>query len=122
MNMSKNPQRIGKYELQERLRLGELAETWKALDIQSQSHVTIKILQADLQIDHDFFSRFLREAPKLASVHHSNIVPIYDIQTSRLPETDITIAYIARDYVEGPTLADYIYSASRLKKFPPAAD
>src|SRR6266704_1548329 len=115
---SSNPQRIGKYELRERLGRGGMAEVWKAFDPQLQRFVAIKIMHADLQNDPDFMNRFLREARVVASLHHPNIVQIHDFQISRPPESDSTIAYMVMDYIEGPTLAEYIRETSSMGKFP----
>src|SRR5260370_33707462 len=74
------PQYLGKYELQQQLGRGGMAEVWKALDTQLQRYVAIKILHTNLQNDPDFIKRFLREARPVASLHHPNIVQIYDFQ------------------------------------------
>ncbi|HJT56106.1 MAG TPA: protein kinase [Ktedonobacteraceae bacterium] len=116
--MSTAAQRLGKYELCERLGRGGMAEVWKALDTQLQRYVALKILHADLQNDPSFITRFEREAQVIASLHHPNIVQIHDFQISRPPETSNTIAYMVMDYVEGQTLADYVRSTSRIGKFP----
>ncbi len=114
--------RLGRYELQEQLGSGGMAEVWKALDSQLHRYVAIKILHADLQNDPDFLTRFLREARVVASLHHPNIVQIYDFQISRPPESKSSFAYMVMDYVEGQTLADYIATTSRQGKFPPGEE
>ena len=119
---SSGPRRLGKYELRERLGRGGMGEVWKAFDTQLQRYVALKFLHADLQNDPSFVSRFEREAQVIASLHHPNIVKIYDFQISQPPESESTIAYMVMDYVEGQTLANYIRSTSRLGKFPSAAD
>src|SRR2546423_9650290 len=118
--MSTSTQRLGKYELRERLGRGGMAEVWKALDTQLQRYVALKILHADLQNDPSFITRFEREAQVIASLHHPNIVQIHDFQISRPPESSNTIAYMVMDYVEGQTLADYIRSTSRIGRVPSA--
>ena len=120
--MNTNPQRMGKYELQELLGRGGMAEVWKAFDPQLLRHVAIKILHPDFLNDAAFVSRFEREAQVIASLRHPNIVQIYDFQVSRPPETSSTIAYMVMDYIEGATLANYIRKTSRIGKFPPESD
>ena len=115
-------QHLGKYELRERLGRGGMAEVWKAFDPQLERYIAIKILHADLQTDPEFMSRFAREGRLIASLHHPNIVQIYDFQTSDSPESHHPIAYMVMDYVEGPTLAAYLRNTSRLGKYPPPAD
>lgn len=116
--MNTIPRRLGKYELQEKLGRGGMGEVWKAFDTQLQRNVAIKLLHADLQSDPNFVSRFQREAQVIASLHHPNIVQIYDFQVSQPPESESTTAYMVMDYVEGQTLANYIRSTSRTGQFP----
>ena len=85
--MSTNPQRLGKYELLERLGQGGMAEVWKARDTQLQRYVAIKILHANLQEDPNFITRFEREAQLIASLHHPNIVQVHDFEVARSPES-----------------------------------
>src|SRR5216683_6305204 len=116
--MSANLQRLGKYELLERLGQGGMAEVWKAHDTQLQRYVAIKLLHANLQEDPNFITRFEREAQLIASLHHPNIVQIHDFQVSPVAETGDPIAYMVMDYVEGQTLADYIRNTSASRHFP----
>src|SRR3989454_2695643 len=119
--MSTNSQRLGKYELLERLGQGGMAEVWKARDTQLQRYVAIKILHANLQEDPNFITRFEREAQLIASLHHPNIVQVHDFQVSRPLESEAPIAYMVMDYIEGGTLEDYIAGTSATGKFPSPA-
>src|SRR5712691_4815506 len=118
--MSTSPKRLGKYELQQRLGRGGMAEVWKAFDTQLHRYVAIKVLHADLQNDPDFMNRFIREGRVIASLHHPNIVQIYDFQTLNESGSSSPVAYMVMDYVDGQTLAEYLRNTSRLGKFPPA--
>ncbi len=122
--MSTGPRRIGKYELQELLGRGGMAEVWKAFDAQLERYVAIKLLHADLQSDPDFMMRFEREAQAVASLHHPNIVKIHDFQTSA--DKGIAqsgpAAYMVMECIKGQTLTEYISNTSRIGKFPSAAD
>ena len=121
--MSTGPRRLGKYELQEPLGRGGMGQVWKAFDPQLQRYVAIKLLLADLQSDPDFVARFKREAQFIASLHHPNIVQIYDFHfAADSPASDSSIAYMVMDYVEGQTLAGYIHNTSHQRQFPPAVD
>ncbi len=120
--MSTEPRRLGKYELRERLARGGQGEVWKAFDPQLRRYVAIKQLHADFQSDPDFTSRFEREGQFIASLHHPNIVQIHDFQLVHTPEQDTTTAYMVMDYIEGPTLTDYIRNTSRKGQFPTVAD
>ena len=80
--MSIRPRRLGKYELQEQLGHGGMAEVWKALDTQLQRYVAIKLLHANL-----------KETPILSPVSsakhsllpHCTIPTLYKSMTFRLP-------------------------------------
>ncbi|GCE17876.1 protein kinase domain-containing protein [Dictyobacter kobayashii] len=117
------PQRLDKYELIERLGHGGVAEVWKALDTQLQRYVAIKMLHPNLRDDPHFVARFQREAQLIAALHHPNIVQIHDFQIYQPPEASGTayfpLAYMVMDYVEGQTLAEYIYATSSVGKVPP---
>jgi len=125
MSTETEPRRLGRYELQERLGRGGMAEVWKALDTQLQRHVAIKVLHADLRTDPNFTSRFEREAQLIAVLHHPNIVQIYDFQISFANNTtggsgadaDEPAAYMIMDYVEGQTLAQYLHKTAQQGKF-----
>ena len=120
--MSTNQRRIDKYILQQRLGYGGMAEVWKAYDPQLQRYVAIKILHADLQADPEFLERFIREARVIASLYHPNIVQLHDFQISQTAEPNNTIAYMVMEYIEGPTLAEYMDQKSHAGKFPPTSD
>src|SRR5690348_864590 len=119
--MSTSSQRLGKYELLERLGYGGMAEVWKALDTQLQRYVAIKLLHANLRDDPNFASRFQREAQLIAQLHHPNIVKVHDFQIAPAanPTTSNTpLAYMVMDYVEGQTLATYLHATSRQGSIP----
>ncbi len=115
--MSTPPRRIGKYELREHLGRGGMAEVWKALDTQLGRFVAIKILHPDLQSDPSFVIRFEREARVIASLHHPNIIQIYDFHIAQPPEVETTLAYMVMDYVDGPTLAHYLHHTAHIGMF-----
>lgn len=114
-------ERLGKYEMLERLGRGGMGEVWKARDTQLRRYVAIKLLNAAYQDKSDFVTHFMREAQLVASLHHPNIVQIHDFQLIDSPGAS-TKAYMVMDYVEGGTLAGYIRETVRKGIFPPAAD
>jgi eukaryotic-like serine/threonine-protein kinase len=122
--MTTHPRNLGRYELQQILGRGGMAEVWKAYDTQLRRAVAIKILHTDLQNDPQFLSRFEREAQAIASLHHPNIVQIYDFHVSRQPELvqEGLTCYMVMTYVEGQTLARSIRNTSRVGKISPVDD
>jgi len=119
--MSKELERLGKYELLTRLGQGGMGEVWKARDTQLRRYVAIKFLHTNLQDNPDFVTHFMREAQLVASLQHPNIVQIHDFQLADTQGSGIT-AYMVMDYIEGGTLADYIRATSRKGIFPPSPD
>jgi eukaryotic-like serine/threonine-protein kinase len=125
--VSTNLQQLRTYQLQERVGSSSIAEVWKAFDLQSQHSVALKIFRSDLQNDPYFMTRFWnlpfsQEAQKLLSLEHPNIVKIHSFQISRPSEAEHPVAYVVMDYVEGPTLADYLRDTSYKQAFPSATD
>ena len=116
--MGMNQSRLGKYELRGHLRPGAVGDIWKAFDTQQRRYVAIKIIQVNTQTNADFIQRFYREAEMLAALRHPNIVPVQDYRVAQ-SESE---AYIIMDYVEGPTLADYLSTTSHKGRIPPPAE
>ncbi len=114
-------ERLGKYELLERLGRGGMGEVWRAYDTGLRRYVAIKLLHADLQANPDFVTHFMREAQLVASLQHPNIIQIHDFQLADTQGTSVK-AFMVMDYIEGGTLADYIAKTVRKGLFPPATD
>lgn len=114
-------ERLGKYELLERLGHGGMGEVWKAHDTGLRRYVAIKLLHADLQANPDFVTHFMHEAQLVASLQHPNIVQIHDFQLAGTQGSSVK-AFMVMDYIEGGTLADYIAKTVRKGLFPPAGD
>src|SRR2546421_6690711 len=114
-SMGTNQSHLGKYKLQERLGRSVVGETWKAFDTQERRDVAIKIIPVDAQTGADFTSRFYREAQALVTLQHPNIVPVRDFRVAQ----NGSEAYIISDYVDGPSLADYINTTAHAGKIPP---
>lgn len=116
--MGMNQRRIGKYELQERLGGDAFGEVWKAFDTQQHRYAAFKIIPVNAQTSADFTPRFYHEAQILAALRHPHIVPIQDFRMSNSGSE----AYIIMDYVEGPSLADYLSATAHMGKIPPSAE
>ncbi|HEX7734702.1 MAG TPA: protein kinase [Ktedonobacteraceae bacterium] len=114
-------ERLGKYELLERLGQGGMGEVWKARDTQLQRYVAIKLLRADLQDNPDFGVYFKREARLVAALRHPNIVQIHDFQVAQ-GQNENAQAYMVMDYIEGGTLASAMRGSVRMGVFWPASE
>src|SRR5216110_737286 len=116
-------QRLGKYELREKLEHDGLTEVWKAFDTETNRYVAIKLLHANLQTDPEFINRFSREARLATSLRHPNIVQLYDFQMAHSSEINTPpIAYLVMEYLECETLANSMHTTSRADKLPAPTD
>lgn len=104
--------RLGKYELQERIGLNATSETWKAVDTQTQRIVALKVIE--VQPSSDFLSRFPSQAQAIMALHHPNIVEVLEAFVSQQG----TEAYIVTEYVEGPSLQEYLDATAHKGKIP----
>src|SRR5438067_8182394 len=91
-----------RYELQERLGAGGMAEVWLARDTLLARPVAVKLLDRRLAADGTTVEQFKREAQSAAGLNHPNIVAVYD--WGRVHDT----YYLVMEYVPGSNLKDLI--------------
>ncbi|HET9233701.1 MAG TPA: serine/threonine-protein kinase, partial [Candidatus Eisenbacteria bacterium] len=92
--------RIAHFELHELLGEGAMGRVYRALDLQLDRPVAIKLLGSRTVSDPAFIDRFKREARLAAQLNHPNIATIYAFGEEQGE------AYIAMEFVEGETLTD----------------
>jgi serine/threonine protein kinase len=95
-------QRLGKYELSERLGQGGMAQVYKAYQPTIERFVAIKVMHSHLAESADFVERFKREARGLGQLRHPHIVSIIDF------DAEDEYYYMVMDYIAGPTLSDVL--------------
>ena len=100
-----------RYELQELIGGGGMADVYKAHDKLLDRAVAVKILHQQYANDAEFVEKFRREATGAAKLAHPNIVNIYDVG-----EEDGS-QYIVMEYVSGPTLKEVIQQKGQLEPF-----
>lgn len=117
-------QRIGQYELHQRLHQDNAGETWRAYDTVAQRMVILKFCRTDVLDTADALTGYLRRMEEVASLHHPNIVHIHNVQVlaPRSTGEPSPLICLAIEYIEGETLADYIASTSAVGKTPPSAE
>ncbi|MFT8394503.1 Stk1 family PASTA domain-containing Ser/Thr kinase [Propionibacterium sp.] len=98
----------GRYELQEIIGRGGMAEVWRARDLRLDRDVAVKRLRVDLANDPTFLARFEREAQSAAGLNHPNIVSVYDTGSQEDPTSGIVLPYIVMELVGGRTLRDML--------------
>lgn len=92
----------GRYEIQEVIGIGGMAVVYKALDIQDNRIVAVKILKEEFGTNSEFLRRFQNESKVIAVLSHPNIVKVYDVSFGD------NFQYIVMEYIDGITLKEYI--------------
>jgi serine/threonine-protein kinase len=92
------PLRLGRYRVGSVIGRGSMGVVYRAHDEVLDRPVALKVADHDV----DETAGWLAEARALASVHHRNVVAVYD--AGRVEDT----AYIAMELIEGATLSDWI--------------
>ncbi|MBM2849686.1 MAG: Serine/threonine-protein kinase, partial [Anaerolineales bacterium] len=93
---------LGKYQLQERLGRGGMAEVYKAHHPGLDRHVAVKVLHPHLAEAPDFLGRFKREAQAVARLRHPHIVQVYDFDVEGEQH------YMVMEYVQGVSLKAHL--------------
>jgi serine/threonine protein kinase len=88
----------GRYKLEELLGQGGMSAVYKATDPNLRRVVAIKMVHPHLSSDPSCMRRFEEEAAAIASLHHPNIVQVFDFNT------DEDVNYMVMEYVPGETL------------------
>jgi hypothetical protein len=99
-------QKLGAYQLIDRLGAGGMGEVWSAEDPRLGRTVAIKILAPTVAADKDAILRMQREARTAAQLYHPNIATIHSI------EEDAGLLFIVMEYVQGDPLSKQIRARS----------
>ncbi len=95
------PQRLGHFELVQRIGIGSQGTVWRARDVELDRTVAIKIPRKD-RLTMPESQLFLREAQAAAQLNHPNIVRIHEVGR------DADTVYIVTDYLRGATLSNWL--------------
>ncbi|MBQ8506105.1 MAG: protein kinase [Clostridia bacterium] len=98
----------GRYRIEAVVGTGGMAVVYRALDIQENRTVAIKVLRREYESDMEFVRRFSREAEAAAKMSHDNIVNLLDVGIEG--ET----RYIVMEFVDGQTLKEMIRIEGRI--------
>ncbi|MFA6244833.1 MAG: protein kinase, partial [Candidatus Hydrogenedentales bacterium] len=98
-----------RYALEKELGRGGMGVVYLARDKQLDRPVALKFLGSVIDSSEEYRQRFIREARTAAKINHPNIVAIYDISATAGK------AYIAMEYIDGPSLHKFLSTRSGLK-------
>lgn len=91
-------QKIGKYQVLERIGRGGMGTVFKAHDPVLDRSVALKVISPDIEVTDALRTRFFREAQACARLNHRNIITVYD-----LAEVDGHL-FIVMELLEGEEL------------------
>jgi serine/threonine-protein kinase len=91
-------ERIGRYELRDKLGQGGMGVVYRAFDTLLHRVVAVKIISATIDGNPDLRERFFREARAAGQLSHPNIITIHDLGEEN------GVPYLAMEYLEGEDL------------------
>jgi serine/threonine protein kinase len=92
--------KVGKYELKDKLGEGNMATVFNAWDPELEREVAMKMLKYKLAYDDKFLDRFEQEAKTIASLNHPNIVHVMEVID------DFSTRFIVMEKLHGLDLAE----------------
>jgi eukaryotic-like serine/threonine-protein kinase len=103
---------LGRYIVLERLGAGGMGVVYAALDPELDRRIALKLVRAEHDAPastaaSDGAARLLREAQAMARLHHPNVIVVHDVGT-----VDGRV-FIAMEYLDGGTLAQWLDAAPR---------
>lgn len=101
-------QSLGGYKVISKLGAGGMGAVYRAMDVELDKLVAIKVLPPHAIHDEDAIERFRREARVAAKLEHPNIVTIYRFGSEQ------SLCYLVMRYVEGESLADRLMTSPQL--------
>ncbi len=106
------PQQLGEYRILRELGRGGMGVVYEAEQESLQRRVALKILPRELASSPNAMERFKREARAAARMHHTNIVPVFEVGL----EADF--AFYTMQLIRGQSLDSVIDELKRLRRVP----
>jgi serine/threonine protein kinase/WD40 repeat protein len=93
---------FGNYQIKREIGRGGMGIVYEADHVLLEKRVALKVLLVRMLSDGEHLERFFREARTAAGLHHTNIIPVFDVgQVAGTP-------YFAMEYIEGRSLDQII--------------
>lgn len=89
---------LGRYQVQERIGQGAMADVYRAYDPGIDRVLAIKVLKGEVRQNPEYVARFLREARAAGALSHPSIVTVYDVGEAE------GYPYIAMELLDGEPL------------------
>ena len=108
------PERLGDYRIVREIARGGMGIVYEAIQESLGRHVALKVLPPHRLSDPNHLERFRREARAAATLHHTNIVPVFGVG-----ECD-GVHHYAMQYIQGQSLDEVLREVKRLRGVEPA--
>ena len=113
----KQGSKLGSYELVLRVGRGGMASVWVARErgavTKDDRLVAVKVMLTELADENEFIKMFLDEVRLVRSIHHPNVVDVYDVGE------DDGMMWMSMEWVEGESLHTVIAEAGKRRAIPP---
>ena len=103
------PRQIGDYRILREIGRGGMGVVYEAEQISLGRRVALKVLPRQVSSDRMVQERFRREARAAARLHHTNIVPVYEVGQ------DGDVRFYAMQFIQGQGLDPVITELRRLR-------
>jgi serine/threonine protein kinase len=98
----------GQYKVERLVGKGGMGAVFLAHDLTLEREVAIKVLPPDISMDEHIVKRFQQEAKTAAKLDHTNIIPIYRV------ESEGGLNYFVMKYIAGTSLEDVLDQKQQL--------
>jgi serine/threonine protein kinase/WD40 repeat protein/tetratricopeptide (TPR) repeat protein len=103
------PQRLGEYRILREVGRGGMGVVYEAEQEALGRHVALKVLPYELAANPVRLERFRREARSAARLHHTNIVPVFDVGACQ------GVHYYAMQFIQGQSLDEILHELRRMR-------
>jgi serine/threonine protein kinase/WD40 repeat protein len=109
LSPGRHPERLGDYRILREVGRGGMGVVYEAEQVSLGRHVALKVLPSYVSKDAKSLERFRREARAAAKLHHSNIVPVFDVgEAEGLP-------FYAMQFIPGESLDQVLDELRRMR-------
>ncbi len=105
----KSLQQIGDYRILGEIGRGGMGVVYEAEQVSLGRRVALKVLPRHVAVDRTTLERFRREARAAARLHHTNIVPVYEVGQ------DGDLRFYAMQFIQGQSLDGVIAELRHLR-------
>ncbi|HLJ95203.1 MAG TPA: protein kinase [Gemmataceae bacterium] len=103
------PERIGDFRILREIGRGGMGGVYEAVQVSLGRHVALEVLPVEAARDAKLLARFRRESQAAAQLHHSNIVPVFEVGQQG------DVCFYAMQYIQGQSLDQVIRELQQLR-------